>query len=112
MSHSSSICQTCGACCASFRVSFYWAEADDGGGTVPVSITEQVNSFQRCMRGTWAAQPHCVALVGEVGRNVGCAIYPLRSSTCRAVAVGSAQCLRARERWRLPALPACAPITG
>lgn len=33
-------CMTCGACCAYFRVSFYWAEASDGGGTVPVHLTE------------------------------------------------------------------------
>ncbi|ENO4720751.1 YkgJ family cysteine cluster protein, partial [Escherichia coli] len=36
-------CMTCGACCAFFRVSFYWAEADDAGGNVPVSLTEQIS---------------------------------------------------------------------
>ncbi|EER5964904.1 YkgJ family cysteine cluster protein, partial [Escherichia coli] len=36
-------CMTCGACCAFFRVSFYWAEADDAGGKVPVSLTEQIS---------------------------------------------------------------------
>ena len=30
MSDSLNPCVTCGACCAHFRVSFYWAEADDG----------------------------------------------------------------------------------
>ncbi len=33
-------CMTCGACCAYFRVSFYWAEADDAGGLVPSALTE------------------------------------------------------------------------
>ena len=28
-------CMTCGACCIFFRVSFYWSEADDAGGTIP-----------------------------------------------------------------------------
>lgn len=28
-------CVSCGACCAYFRVSFYWAESESGGGTVP-----------------------------------------------------------------------------
>ena len=45
-------CMTCGACCAYFRVSFYWAEASDGGGTVPVDLTEPLTPFLRCMRGT------------------------------------------------------------
>lgn len=38
-------CMTCGACCAYFRVSFYWAEASDGGGTVPVDLTEPLTPF-------------------------------------------------------------------
>ncbi|EDV84291.1 ferredoxin [Escherichia coli E22] len=29
----------CGACCAFFSVSFYWAEAGDAGGTVPARLT-------------------------------------------------------------------------
>ncbi|ENB3270628.1 YkgJ family cysteine cluster protein, partial [Escherichia coli] len=44
-------CMTCGACCAFFRVSFYWTEADDAGGKVSVSLTEQISPFHRCMRG-------------------------------------------------------------
>ncbi|PHM54890.1 hypothetical protein Xhom_02856 [Xenorhabdus hominickii] len=43
-------CINCGACCAYFRVSFYWAEAEDGGGTVPTAITEKLNNFMRCMK--------------------------------------------------------------
>jgi hypothetical protein len=27
-------CVSCGACCAHFRVSFYWAEADDAPGGI------------------------------------------------------------------------------
>ncbi|EJF2880940.1 YkgJ family cysteine cluster protein, partial [Escherichia coli] len=42
-------CMTCGACCAFFRVSFYWAEADDAGGTIPARLTEQISPFHRCM---------------------------------------------------------------
>lgn len=38
-------CMTCGACCAFFRVSFYWAEADDAGGTIPARLTEQISPF-------------------------------------------------------------------
>ena len=34
-------CLTCGACCAHFRVSFHWSEADpEQGGAVPAALTE------------------------------------------------------------------------
>ncbi|HBA9678096.1 TPA: YkgJ family cysteine cluster protein, partial [Escherichia coli] len=42
---------TCGACCVFFRVSFYWAEADDPGGTIPARLTAQIPPFHRCMSG-------------------------------------------------------------
>ena len=91
-------CQRCGACCAVFRVSFYWAEADDApGGTVPAALTRQVSPQLRCMAGTETAPVRCVALHGEVGRAVACSIYEQRSSTCRGVMPGDGQCLRARE---------------
>ncbi len=32
-------CMMRSACCASFHVSFYWAEAGDAGGTVPARLT-------------------------------------------------------------------------
>ena len=90
-------CQRCGACCALFRVSFYWAEADDApGGTVPVALTRPVGSLHRCMAGTEARPVRCVALQGEVGRSVACGIYEQRSSTCRSVQPGDEQCLKAR----------------
>lgn len=38
-------CMSCGACCAFFRVSFYWAEGSDAGGCVPVELTEPVSPF-------------------------------------------------------------------
>lgn len=55
-------CMTCGACCAFFRVSFYWAEADDAGGTIPARLTEQISPFHRCMSGTNQKNPRCIAL--------------------------------------------------
>lgn len=98
-------CQRCGACCASFRVSFYWAEADGahGPGTfgVPADLTEPVNPHLVCMQGTHARQPRCTALQGQVGSTVGCAIYMQRPSPCREVMPGDAQCLKARARHRL-----------
>ena len=83
-------------------MSFYWAEADDGGGTVPHSLTEKLNDWSRCMRGTWSVEPRCAALLGEVGEPVACAVYPLRPSPCREVTVGAPQCNQARAAHGLP----------
>lgn len=75
---------TCGQCCAHFRVSFYWAEADDApDGWVPHSLTEKLNLHLRCMKGTDIAPRRCIALNGVVGKNVACGIYAQRPTPCR-----------------------------
>lgn len=108
-------CIACGACCCGFRVSFYWAEADDApGGQVPVALTEALSPWLRAMRGTNPPQ-RCIALSGEPGHQVGCTIYPLRSSTCREFAAWQEDgqpnpvCTRARAKIGLPEL---APIAA
>lgn len=99
-------CQHCGACCASFRVSFYWTEAqgehDPAGLGVPVHLTQPVSPHLLCMQGTHARHPRCAALQGEVGQAVGCSVYAQRPSPCREVQPGDAQCLKARSRHGLP----------
>ena len=80
-------CLSCGACCAAFRVSFYWREADDAGGEVPAALVEDVNSLRRCMRGTNQPKPRCTALEGAIGERVACAIYRHRPSPCREFGV-------------------------
>lgn len=100
-------CQRCGACCATYRVSFYWGEADDApGGTVPVALTRPVNAHLRCMQGTEARPVRCAALAGKVGQSVTCGIYALRASTCRDVQPGDDQCLRARQEHAIDSAPA------
>jgi Fe-S-cluster containining protein len=102
-------CQRCGACCAHFRVSFYWGEADDApGGTVPVALTRPVNAHLRCMAGTERRPARCVALAGEIGREVACTIYAQRSSSCQEVQPGDEKCLRARAAHGLESPPAAA----
>jgi uncharacterized protein len=64
-------------------VSFYWAEGDDAGGLVPVALTHSFNLHSRCMKGTDASEPRCVALSGVVGEQVACTIYENRPSPCR-----------------------------
>jgi len=77
-------CLSCGACCAAFRVSFYWAEGDDNAaGGVPVHLTVQVNAFRRAMRRANGQDLRCIALRGTPGRKVRCAIYERRPSVCR-----------------------------
>ncbi|PHM40630.1 hypothetical protein Xszus_00302 [Xenorhabdus szentirmaii] len=104
-------CINCGACCAFFRVSFYWAEAEDGGGTVPVSTTEKLNHFMRCMKGTNEPHPRCINLCGEVGQSVFCSIYDKRPSPCREFSHAwetddyNEHCDRARAAYGLPPLP-------
>lgn len=79
-------CVTCGACCASFRVSFYWSEADPAlGGQVPAELTLPVNPRLVAMKGTEQKPVHCIALQGAVGAAVSCSIYPQRPSTCHEV---------------------------
>ena len=81
-------CLVCGACCAYFRVSFYWSEADPTlNGTVPAEMVEELNSVMVCMAGTNQKDKRCVALEGTIGSQVFCKIYPNRSSSCRGFGV-------------------------
>ncbi|WP_437610558.1 YkgJ family cysteine cluster protein [Erwinia sp. V71] len=110
MSDNLNPCVSCGACCAAFRVSFYWAEADDGAGCVPSELTEPLTPFLRAMSGTNCRSPRCCALQGEVGQEVSCTIYTQRSSTCREFHLSgengeqNTACDRARARYGLPPL--------
>lgn len=110
-------CLSCGACCAYYRVSFHWSEAEKAlGGTVPASLTEELTPFLRCMAGTNQKHPRCVALRGVIGRRVRCRIHARRPSTCRefgpawesgavrASDDGLARCNAARAAWGLVAL--------
>ena len=103
-------CMECGACCAAYRVSFYWTEGDDAGGTVPAALTQDLPPHRRCMAGTDAHAPRCVALRGEVGSAVSCSIYGQRPSTCREFirdgqdGRDSPECTRARAKFGLPPL--------
>lgn len=77
-------CQSCGACCAAYRVSFSWHECDDSlGGRVPTGLTARLDAKRRAMKGTLVYPLRCVALDGELGRQVSCRIYAQRPSPCR-----------------------------
>lgn len=105
-------CTACGACCATYRVSFYCGEVSGGsGGFVPADFTAKVNDVLACMKGTEYGGGRCIALEGELGRaGIGCRIYPDRPSTCREFSPWQAdgapdpECRRARARIGLPPL--------
>jgi hypothetical protein len=104
-------CLTCGACCAFYRASFYWAETESGTpGGVPDELTEKRNDFRVQMKGTSGPSPRCIALEGEIGRSVRCAVYERRSSVCRAFpfslqdGIANERCDRARQAHGLEPL--------
>ena len=82
---SSNPCTRCGACCAYFRVQFYWREVEkDSLHKVPEPLTQDVDSFLKCMRGTGKKRGnHCIALKGRIGKLAVCTIYENRPSVCR-----------------------------
>lgn len=100
-------CTHCGACCAYFRVSFYWGETcAHPNGSVPVELTEPVSPYYVAMRGTNQVKKRCVALSGEVGKEVSCTIYAARSSSCHECQAGDARCNRARRAWGMAEIDA------
>ena len=101
-------CLTCGACCAFFRASFYWGEADDSTpGGVPAGLTDKLTPHLLVMKGTNQPKPRCIALEGEIGGHVYCRIYEQRSSVCRDFEPSweksepNPRCDKARLMWGL-----------
>ncbi len=77
-------CIGCGACCACYRVSFYWGEIDEvAPGGFPAALVEKLNDFRAVIKGTNQSNPRCVALTGEIGVDAHCSIHCVRSSACR-----------------------------
>jgi len=86
MSAAPNPCRTCGACCACYRVSFYWAETEPAlGGVTPPEVAVKLTPHHAVLRGTELAPVRCVALAGEIGAQVTCTIYAQRPSPCREV---------------------------
>lgn len=105
-------CQSCGACCATFRVSFHRSQLDsEPGGYVPERLADEETASTCRMRGTDRSSPRCVALSGKIGEQVSCGIYSHRPDPCREFAphglygIQNDACNRARARHGLPRLP-------
>jgi Fe-S-cluster containining protein len=106
-------CVGCGACCAHFRVQFYWREGEASGQPenlpevgansaietndmdtkLPVRPAnfEDLDDRYRCMKGTNDKHhPKCVGLKGRIGQNANCGIYSERPTPCREFAASFA----------------------
>ncbi|MHD0644779.1 YkgJ family cysteine cluster protein [Pseudomonas aeruginosa] len=105
-------CTSCGACCAYFRVSFFWGECQSAGGTVPDDAVTQISPTLVAMNGTNAKPARCEKLAGEIGYTVGCTMYESRSTPCRDFEASwsngepNPRCDDARAAHGLPPLPA------
>lgn len=112
-------CTSCGACCASFRVSFHWSETDRyRAGGVPSDLTVEIDLHRNAMLGSLTHPPRCVALQGSVGQEVSCRVYEARPGVCRELEPSfrdekpSEMCDRARAlHGLLPLTPADWEIT-
>lgn len=106
MMHPINPCLQCGACCAYYRASFYWAESNDISG-VPPDLTEKLNDFYVVIKGTHSPRPRCIVLQGQIGIAVCCGIYERRASVCRnfvpswANSIPNERCDKARAAWNL-----------
>jgi len=99
-----SVCTNCGACCASFRVDFSTYELESMGGQVPDGLALEINGSTCRLRGTDHVPIRCMALTGNVGERVACAIYEWRPSPCREFSEGDFACNKARARHGLSEL--------
>ena len=108
-------CVGCGACCAHYRVQFYWREANPGESpyarAVPPEMFEELDARFRCMKGTARKhRPQCRALKGRIGQTATCSIYEGRPSPCRQFAASyengrhEPRCDQARAAHGLPPL--------
>ncbi|CEI52477.1 Ferredoxin [Acinetobacter bereziniae] len=68
---------------------------------MPSDYVEPLTAVYSCMQGTNQKQPRCIALDGVVGQQVSCTIYEQRSSSCKEVQAGDAQCAKARQAHNL-----------
>ena len=84
-----------------YRVDFSIYELSSSGGSVPDSLAVEVNGHLCRMRGTDHQPVRCAALVGQLGSQVSCGIYPWRPSPCREFSEGSDACARVRQRHGL-----------
>ncbi len=102
MSHD---CTRCGACCSvNFTVEVEAEEQDDLFDAIDESVLIDLDgadfdqSYPEIM-GVPKRDGRCVALIGDVGTEVFCAVYEARPKTCSTFTPGSTQCEDVRAVW-------------
>ena len=94
-----SICQSCGACCATSANWPRFSTEDDAAlDLIPTELVNARGSGMRC------DGDRCSALRGKVGDATSCTIYEVRPDVCRTCEPGDAECAMARKKWGLPVL--------
>jgi len=93
-------CLTCGACCT---YSFDWPEFTDETDyhleAIPLDLCDTEYGRMKCDR------DRCVALNGEVGVKVSCAIYEHRPNVCRSFRPNTPDCAKVRRYFHLEEHP-------
>ena len=77
---------------------------------MPDDVVEELTPVYSCMKGTNQKNPRCVMLSGEIGQQVSCTMYEQRSSSCKEVQAGDAQCNKARFAHGLIPLVKIEPV--
>lgn len=96
MSDTSSLCQSCGACCSYSRNwPRFTIEDDSALDAIPEKFVNERLSGMRC------DGERCSALIGIVGENTACGIYELRPEVCRTCMPGDSECQMARRKFGL-----------
>jgi Fe-S-cluster containining protein len=100
-------CRDCGACCCNTECNRRDGTQDyievEPGGSLRLGSRHALKQLaQRNEHGEWhmlltGRKQRCVALVGDVGGGVRCAIYADRPRVCKNVEAGDEECLRARR---------------
>jgi hypothetical protein len=92
----SSLCQSCGACCAtSHEWPRFSLETDAELDRIPQALVKADLSGMRC------EGDRCLALKGRIGEWTACSVYDVRPLVCRACQPGDEECVMARTRHGL-----------
>ena len=96
-----SLCQSCGACCATSKEwPRFSLETDAELERIPEALVKDNLSGMRC------EGERCMALKGKIGEWTACTIYDVRPRVCRACQPGDEACSIARATHEmLPVAP-------
>jgi hypothetical protein len=104
-------CQQCGACCVDYFATAGYIQLQEHEAkrmqrlSLPVITWHgQILLGTKPYQGRWSSAEAtcCVAFVGEVGTDCGCAIHPDRPRACREFEAGTEGCHFARIEAGLP----------